>query len=151
MPNGFWYASGPKRMDERIPGSAFSKGDLLTLDSNSSLSRLNPYVATSETLYAVACADSTDSIRNRVPAIVIQPTTYFWVATTAGQALTTGSDSGVSFATGLTGRYEADGSARSALISVVEGTDRLDQSVQSKVIGQFKSHASTVAVLHTLS
>lgn len=151
MPNGFWYASGPKRCVETIAGSAFSKGDLLTLDSSSSLSRLNPYAAATGSLYAVATTDSDSSVNNRVGAIVIQPTTYFWAAVTAGSAVTTGEDSGVSFATGLTGRYEVDASLTSALISVIEGTDRLDQSVQSKAIVQFKSHSSAVAVLHTLS
>lgn len=151
MPNGLWYASGPCRRDERIPGSAFSKGDLLALDSNSSLSRLNPYAAAASSVYGVATADSTDSIRNKVGCIVIQPNTYFWAALTAGQTPVTGTDSGISFATGLTGRYEVDGSTTSALVGVVEGTDRLDQSVQSKVLVQFKSHLSSVGVLLDLS
>ena len=54
MPNGFWYASGPVNYREIKAASAFSKGDLLTLDSNSSLSRLNPYAATTATQYGVA-------------------------------------------------------------------------------------------------
>lgn len=148
MPNGLWYASGPKRMDERKPGSAFSKGDLLALDSNSSLSRLNPYAAVAGSLYAVAAADSIDSIRDKVPAIVITDDTYFWAALTAGQTPVTGSDSAISFATALTGRYEVDGSAVTALVSVVEGTDVLDQSVQSKVIVKFRSATSADNIYH---
>ena len=150
MPNGLWYASGPKRCVETIAGSAFSKGDLLTLDSSSSLSRLNPYAATARSVYAVATTDSDSSVNNRVGAIVIQPTTYFWAAVTASSALTTGEQSGISFDTDLTGRYELDASTTSFLVTVIEGTDRLDQSVQSKAIVQFKSHDSGVAVLHTL-
>jgi hypothetical protein len=138
MPNGFWYASGPKEMDERIAGSAFSKGDVLALDSNSSLSRLNPYALTTAALYAVACADSTDSIRNLVPAIVIQPTTRFWSATTSGVTLVTGEESGVSFTATKPGRYWVDESTSTNMVVVVEGTAKIDQSVQSKVIVQFK-------------
>lgn len=142
MPNGFWYASGPKEMDERIAGSAFSKGDILALDSNSSLSRLNPYAAgTSGEVYGIACADSIDSIRNLVPAIVIQPTTRFWSATTSGVTLVTGEESSVSFTATKPGRYwvdEAVSSGASTVVVVVEGTAKIDQSVQSKVIVQFK-------------
>lgn len=138
MPNGFWYASGPRRMDERKAGSAFSKGDLLTLNSASSLSRLNPFAAAANTLYAVANSDSTNSIRGLCSVTVIQPTTRFWARTTPGSALTTGEQSGVSFATGLAGRYEVNASSATAIFTVVEGTDRVDQSVQSKVVGQFR-------------
>lgn len=138
MPNGFWYASGPKEMDTRKPGSAFSKGDVLALDSNSSLSRLNPYAINAGTVYAIATADSADSINNKVTACVIQPTTRWWARITAGQAVTTGDESGVSFATALSGRYEVDGSSTTNAVITVAGTDEIDQSVQSKVIVQFK-------------
>lgn len=137
--NGFWYASGPYRTDERIAGSAFSKGDLLTLDSNSSLSRLNPYAATTATQYAVALADSTDSIKDGLCAVMqIQPTTRFWARLTAGQTPTTGTESGVSFATALSGRYEVDGSSTTNIFVVTNGVAQVDQSVISRVIGQFK-------------
>lgn len=138
MPNGFWYASGPYRTDERKPGSTFSKGDILALDSNSSLSRLNPYALTTGSVYGIATADSSDSIRGLSGCVVIQPTTRFWAALTAGQTPTTGTESGVSFATGLTGRYEVDGSSTTNAVIVVNGVDSVDQSVQSKVIVQFK-------------
>ena len=146
MPNGFWYASGPKRMDERVPGSAFSKGDILALNSASSWSRLNPYAVAAGTVYAVATADSTDSINDKVPGVVVQPNTYFWAAVTAGSALTTGEQSGVTFDTSLTGRLELEGSGGTAVVSVVEGTDRIDQSVQSKAIVQFKYAAGELTL-----
>lgn len=139
MPNGFWYASGPRRMDERIAGSAFSKGDLLTLNSASSLSRLNPFAAAAGTIYAIANSDSTNSIRGLCSVTVIQPTTRFWARVTAGSAITTGEGSGISFATGLGGRYELDASTTTIRFVVTEGTDKVDQSVQSKVVGDRKS------------
>lgn len=138
MPNGFWYASGPRRAAEGIPASAFSKGDILALNSSSSLSRLNPYAATTGTQYAIADADSIDSIRNKVPVTVIMPDTYFWSATTSGVTLITGENSGVSFVAAAPGRYWLDESTATAIFTVVEGTDRIDQSIQSKVIGQFR-------------
>lgn len=138
MPNGFWYASGPKRMDERIPGSSFSKGDILALDSNSSLSRLNPYAIAAGTVYGIATADSSDSIRDKSGCIVIQPTTRFWSRTTSGVTLVTGEESGVSFDASAPGRYWVDESTSTNAIVVVAGTDVIDQSVQSKAIVQFK-------------
>lgn len=138
MPNGFWYASGPREMDERKAGSAFSKGDILALDSNSSLSRLNPYALAAGTVYAIANSDSTNSIRDLCSVTVIQPTTRFWSRTTSGVTLVTGEESGVSFVATAPGRYWVDESTTTNAIIVVEGTDKIDQSVQSKVIVQFK-------------
>jgi hypothetical protein len=125
-------------MDERKPGSAFSKGDMLALDSNSSLSRLNPYALAAGTLYGIALTDSIRSIRDLCSCIVIQPNTYFWAALEAGDTPTTGDESGVSFDVDVTGRYFVDGSSTTNAVIVVEGVERIDQSVQSKVIVQFK-------------
>jgi len=125
-------------MDSRIAGSAFSKGDMLALDSNSSLSRLNPYALTTGALYGIALADSTSSISLKCNALVIQPTTRFWSMTTASVGLITGEESGVSFDAAKPGRYWVDESTTTNAIIVVEGTDRIDQSVQSKCIVQFK-------------
>ena len=138
MPNGLWYASGPRRMDERKAGSAFSKGDILALDSNSSLSRLNPYAIAAGTVYAIANSDSTNSIRGLCSVTVIQPTTRFWSMTTSGVTLITGEESGISFDAAKPGRYWVDESSTTPAVVVVEGTDRIDQSVQSRVIVQFK-------------
>lgn len=138
MPYGFWYASGPKEMDTRKPGSAFSKGDLLTLNSASSLSRLNPYAAASGTIYAIATADSSDSIDGKVTVALMHPATRWWARVAPGSALTTGEVSGVSFGADASGRYFVDASASTARVVVIEGTDKVDQSVQSKAIVQFR-------------
>lgn len=146
MPNGFWYASGPCRKDERKAGSAFSKGDLLALDSNSSLSRLNPYALAAGTVYGVATADSIDSIRGKAGCIVVEPTTRFWAALTPGQTPTAGTASGVSFAVALGGRYEVDGSSTTNAVVVTAGVADVDQSVQSKVIVAFKFAAGELDI-----
>ena len=141
MPNGIWYASGPYRMDERKAVSAFSKGDLLTL-SSSSLSRINPYAVGTGTQYAIANADSTDSIKDgKVSCLRILPDTEFWCRLQAGDTLVTGGESSLSFVVGTDGRYFADTtvtSGASASVVCVRGTDDIDQSVQSKVIIKFK-------------
>lgn len=138
MPNGFWYAYGPHRTEEIIAGSAFSQGDILALDSTSSLSRLNPYAATTASQYAVALSDSTNSINNKCVVLEIQPGTGFWSATTSGVTLIRGEESGVSFAAAKPGRYWVDESATTAIVVVDKGTAEVDQSVQSKVIVRFK-------------
>jgi hypothetical protein len=139
MPNGFWYASGPYRTVETIAGSAFSKGDLLEIDSNSSLSRMgNPYAAVGSTLYAVATSDSDDSVNNRVSGIIPEPTTHFWSRTTSGVTLIPGENSGVSFDAAAPGRFWVDESTTTLRVVVVNGTGYVDQSVQSKVIVRFK-------------
>lgn len=141
MPNGFWYASGPYRTIETIAGSAFSKGDLLAIDSNSSLSRLNPYAAVAGSMFAVAAQDSIDSINGKVVGIIPEADTHFWSATTSAVTLVPGENSGVSFDAAAPGRYWVDESTTTLRVVVVEGTARLDQSVQSKVVVRFKSAA----------
>lgn len=145
MPNGFWYASGPYRTDERKPGSAFSKGDILTLDSNSSLSRLNPYAHAADTVWGVATCDSTQSIANLCTAIIPEPTTHFWLRTVSGVTLIPGEDSGVSFVV-ASGRYYADESTDTKAVTVVRGTADIDQSVQSKVVVVFKYAAAELVL-----
>lgn len=137
MPNGFWHASGPVNYREIITASAFSKGDLLTLDSSSSLSRLNPYAATTATQYAVACSDSTNSINNRCTVAEILPTSRWWSRTTSGVTLIRGEESGVSFVA-ANARYYVDESTTTSIVVIDHGTAEVDQSVESKVIVRFK-------------
>jgi len=138
MPNGFWYAYGPHRTEEVIAGSAFSQGDILALNSASSLSRLNPYAATTASVYAIALSDSTNSINNVCVVLEVQPGTGFWSATTSGVTLIRGEESGVSFDATKPGRYWVDESTTTNMIVVDKGTAEVSQSVQSKVIVRFK-------------
>lgn len=138
MPNGFWYAYGPKHMEEVIAGSAFSKGDILALDSSSSLSRLEPYLATTGSVYAIANSDSTNSINGKCSVTEVTPTTAFWSATTSAVTLIRGEESGVSFDAAAPGRYWVDESTTTNVVVIDKGTAELDQSVQSKVIVRFK-------------
>lgn len=138
MPNGLWYASGQYTTDAIKIGSAFSKGDLLALDSNSSLSRLNPYAATTGSIFGVATCDSTQSIEDKGTVLIPGPDTLFWSATTSGVTLLTGEESGISFSASAPYRQWVDESATTASVVVVQGTDRVDQSRQSKVLVKLK-------------
>lgn len=138
MPNGFWYASGPYRTAEIKAASAFSQGDVLTLDSTSSLSLLNPYASTTATQYAIALSDSTNSINGVCAVLEIQPGTRFWSRTTSGVTLIRGEESGVSFVATKPGRMWVDESSTTPIVVVHNGTAEVDQSVQSKVIVGFK-------------
>ena len=138
MPNGFWYASGPYRTAEIKAASAFSQGDILTLDSTSSLSLLNPYASTTATQYAIALSDSTNSINGVCAVLEIQPQTRFWSRTTSGVTLIRGEESGISFVATKPGRMWVDESSTTPIVVVHNGTAEVDQSVQSKVIVSFK-------------
>jgi hypothetical protein len=143
--NGFVYARGPYETDERPTASAFSKGDILMLDSNSSLSRVNPYGTQDN--YAIALADSTQSIRDKCVVMIPKPDTEFWasISTALGSHLTPGVESGISFAV-ANGRYFLDGSTTTARAVVVKGTDEIDQSIRSHVLARLIYHAGNLEI-----
>ena len=135
---GFWYAGGRLEKEARKPGSAFSQGDLLALDSNSSLSRLNPYAIAAGTVYAVADGASTDSIADRCTVTLVRPDTYFWSRVSAGATLVTGDESEVSFVAAAPERYWTEDSTGTNAVVIRRGTDFVDQSNISKVQVVFK-------------
>ncbi len=75
----FTYSRGPYQSSTAIPSSAFSKGDLLILDANSSLSRLpEPSAsAVSSAIWGVAEASSLQSLNDQVPYTLVQQGTIF--------------------------------------------------------------------------
>jgi len=133
--NGFIYARGPYETDERVAVSAFSKGDILMLDSNSSLSRANPYGAQDN--FAIALADSTQAINGKSVVLIPKPDTEFWAP--VNSAMTAGRESGISF-NPANGRYFLDGSTTTVRAVVVKGTDEVDQSVRSQVLCKLIYH-----------
>ena len=135
---GFWYAGGRLEKEGRKPASAFSQGDLLGLDSNSSLSRLNPYAIAAGTVYAVAGGPSTDSIDDLCTVTLVTPQTYFWSRVSAGADITTGEESEVSFVAAAPERYWVEDSTGTNAVVVRRGTDIVDQSNLSKVQVVFK-------------
>lgn len=146
MPNGFWYASGGYSTDKAIPASAFSKGDLLQYDSNSSLSRLNEKFPAAADIAGIALADSTQSIDDHVTYLIPESDTHFWASLISNHAsdVTPGQESDVKFDT-ADGRYHLDpGSTNSVRAVVVRGTDVVDQSVRSKVLTKLIYHAGNL-------
>lgn len=137
MPNGLWYAGGVYTRESIKAGSAFSKGDMLALDSNSSLSRLNPYAIAAGALIGVADSDSTNSVDGLCNVIIPGPDTVFWSMCTASQTLLKGENSSISFDAAKPGRYWVDESTSTSGIVVVKGTNEIDQSSISHVLVKF--------------
>ena len=151
MPDGFWYARGETHeFAEAIPSSVFSKGDLLTLDSNSSLSRVEEtFSSSADTIIGVALAGSDKSINDRVGYIIPGADTVFWASLQSvdGTALVPGLECDIRFAL-AENRYYVDPSSTNTISVVLArgdtGVGAIDQSVQSKVLVRFLSHTGTV-------
>ena len=147
MPNGFWYARGKTHeFAEAIPSSAFSKGDLLTLDSNSSLSRVEEvFTSSADTVVGVALADSDSSINDRVGYLIPGADTVFWASLQSNDAtaLVPGLECDIAFDV-AEGRYFVDPSSTNTIMVVIArgntGVGSIDQSVQSKVLVRFRTH-----------
>lgn len=153
MPNGFWYARGTTHMfDEAIPASAFSKGDVLTLTSASSLSRVDQvFNSSADTIVGVATSDSNDSINDRVGYIIPGADTVFWASVQSNDATaqTVGKECDVGFDVAER-RYFVDpsstNSTRVVLVKGASGVGSVDQSVQSTVLVKFIYNAGHLFV-----
>ncbi len=141
MPNGFWYAGGDTHVFESaIPSSAFSKGDILTYASASSLSRIDEtFSSSADTLAGVALADSVDSINDQVPYIVPGPDTLFWASLQSvdATALVPGLACDIRFDLAENRYFVDPSSLNTENVQIVRGNTGVggvDQSVQSKVL-----------------
>lgn len=143
---GFTYWGGPEGDRLRAkPASAFSKGDLLMLDSLSSVSRVNITLASGVDIVGVAESDSNQSIEGLVTYRVPDADTL-WLASfdTATSATTPGVELDIAFGAPNGRQYVTNASANSVRAVVVRGTAgsmAMDQSINSQVVVKLIRHA----------
>lgn len=136
MIQGFNYSGGPFDVQWHIPSSAFSKGDVLMLDSTSSVSRQN--ILMTSDIYGFAMCDSNQSVQNQVPVLIPGPDTELLgsLDTALTSHVTTGVEGDLAFGA-PNGRHYFTTSANSVRFVVKRGTsgnNALSQSIHSQVI-----------------
>ena len=138
MPSySLWYAYGPKEMREAVPASAFSAGDVLCYDSNSSLSRMP--VKFTLPVAGVACSASTASANNKVAYIVPEADTVFWSECTTGSQMTEGEPLDLEY---TSARFMVSTSNNTGTVKIARGTQDVGgQSLQSRVLVKFTNSA----------
>lgn len=141
---GFRHARGFSISDEGIAASAFSRGDLLMYDSNSSLSRADTLFPAGADIAGVAKADSTDSINDLVPYEKPQADSVYWsrITNAVSSDLTKGQELDVEV--DGNGRHYVNDSTNSARLVVEQGTQDIDQSDLSRALVKFIRHAGNV-------
>ena len=142
MPSYIVPAEGPVYIREGKPASAFSRGDILVLNSSSSLSRL-PHLATTIDIVGVALADSVDSIRGKVTYAIPHADTVWWSSATPGSTYTRGAN--VNFNEDADGHLIANGSTGTVRAVVVKGVADVEQpSGESRIQIQFIHNAGAL-------
>ena len=153
-PQGFAFAYRegglPAAVRHAVPVSAFSKGDPIQFDSNSSLSVMDEIDATAE-LAGIAESSSTESYRDQVGYVVPTPDSVFWSVATAGSEFTEGWELDIGW-TSVTSIWMTLTSAITPRVVVVRGTghDDMNQWVTDSGITfiQVKFLSSDSLILH---
>ncbi|KKK77501.1 hypothetical protein LCGC14_2853000 [marine sediment metagenome] len=145
---GMLPAQGSDFIEEGVPASAFSRGDLLILDSASSLSGHNP-AGVQSVAYGIALAASVDSINDRVPVSVLGFDTIYLSACTPGSTFTVGEKFDV--IVDANGRSIVNNSQLTPRVVVVRPQAGppyggvKNQSVESRVMVKFLSQPRSVS------
>lgn len=144
MPSYIVPAEGPVYVREGKPASAFSRGDVLMLNSASSLSRIPPLFPAGAVIVGVALADSTKSINNKVTYAIPHSETVFWSTCTPGSSFTRGAN--VNFNADAASHLIANGSTGTVRAVVVKGVaDVANQSVESRIQIRFINQSAVSA------
>lgn len=135
MPTYIVPVQGTFNTREAAPASAFSRGDILTLNSSSQLSKIAVLAASG--VAGIALADSNKSINGKVTYAVPNRETVFWSTCTPGSTFTRGAN--VNFNVDSASHLIANGSSGTVLAICVKGVSDVEgQSVESRIQIQFK-------------
>lgn len=143
---GVSYIAGTRIVREAVPVSAFSEGDLLIYDSNSSLSRMP--AGSLAPLAGVALSASTASYANKVPYIIPQGNTIFFSRCTTGSQFTPGENVAFQYANG---QFMSINSTTHFRASVLRGGADISQSAVSGIHIQFLPIDGSLLTLSSLA
>ena len=143
---GFFHAyraggGEPAIVESAISGSKFSRGDLLLADVGSTCSKLGPNADEAD-IYAVALADSNDSINALIPILLPDMSDVFLSDSTAGTAFVVGTEYDIDI---MNSRHQVTSSTNTARVVIVKATGGvLGQSNDSRVLCKFIAHAGNI-------
>ena len=148
--DGLTYAGGPLEIRHGKPASAFARGAILQFTSGSSLSHLDTLQTASCIIAGVALSSSTESVGSKVPYIVAQPLTRFWITATTAAANAaqrgTTSDVSVSAVASTESAFEYGTSGNSSMLLV-----RSESSTDASIVQRDKESANSWVIVSIVS